>query len=153
MMQHSNDNRGDYADFERIANEQGAHVVPPRSPWPDPDYGYIYLGSPYSLYAGGHQAAADAAAQAAASLMRRGYVVYSPIVHGHALAAHSLPLDWAFWKRQCGPLLVRASGLVVLMLDGWRDSVGLTWEIDVARKAGKPVWFMEPVSGEMEVAA
>lgn len=107
-------------------------------------HGYVYLGSPYSKYEAGHNAAARVVADAAASLMRRGLVIYSPIAHGHAIAAHGLPLDWAFWKAQCQPLVDAAAGLIVLTMDGWQESVGLQYEIEEFVQAGKPILHVSP---------
>lgn len=106
--------------------------------------GYIYLGSPYSKYEAGHTAAARVVADSAARLMRRGMVVYSPIAHGHAVAAHGLPLTWDFWKRQCQPLIDAAAGLIVITMAGWQESVGLQYEIDEFVRAGKPILHVSP---------
>lgn len=103
--------------------------------------GITYLASPYSLLPD-KGAAAAIVARAAAHLMRNGEVVYSPIVHGHAVATHGLPLDWEFWKAQCQPFVALADKLVVLEMDGWRESTGVQWEIGEFRRAGKPVEFM-----------
>ncbi|EYR81914.1 DUF1937 family protein [Shinella sp. DD12] len=107
-------------------------------------HGYLYLGSPYSKYEAGHDAAARVVADAAATLMRRGLVIYSPIAHGHAIAAHGLPLDWAFWKAQCQPLIDGAVGLIVLTMDGWQESVGLQYEIEEFVRTGRPILHVPP---------
>ncbi|WP_165899762.1 DUF1937 family protein [Borborobacter arsenicus] len=102
--------------------------------------GITYLGSPYSLYKHGLHRAAREAAMAAARLMEIGLVVYAPIPHGHSIACWGdLPAEWEFWKRQCQPYIDAASSLVVLKLDGWQDSVGLTYEIECFEEAGKPI--------------
>lgn len=106
--------------------------------------GYIYLGSPYSKYEAGHDAAARVVADSAAALMRRGLVIYSPIAHGHAVAAHGVPLTWDFWKRQCQPLIDSAAGLIVLTMAGWQESVGLQYEIEEFVRAGKPILHVSP---------
>lgn len=107
-----------------------------------PTDGIIYLGSPYSRQAN-LDYAASRAAEAAGSIMMRGFVVYSPICHGHFIAAgEDFPQDWSFWKRQCDPFIEVASALVVLKLDGWRDSVGLTYEIARFHEAGKPIVYV-----------
>lgn len=105
--------------------------------------GYIYLGSPYSKYEAGHDAAARVAADAASRLMCL-MVVYSPIAHGHAAAAHGLPLTWDFWKRQCQPLVDSASGLIVLTMAGWQESVGLQYEIEEFVRMNKPILHVSP---------
>ena len=107
--------------------------------------GYIYLGSPYSKYEAGHDAAARVVADAAARLMQFGMVVYSPIAHGHAITmAGDLPLTWDFWKRQCQPLVDSAAGLIVLTMAGWQESVGLQYEIEEFVRAGKPILHVSP---------
>lgn len=117
--------------------------------------GYIYLGSPYSKYEAGHDAAARVVADSAARLMGSGMVIYSPIAHGHACAAHGLPLTWDFWKRQCQPLIDAAAGLIVLTMAGWHESVGLQYEIEEFVRAGKPIlhvsprWLMENEAGRV----
>ncbi|MCD1264102.1 hypothetical protein B5M44_03955 [Shinella sumterensis] len=107
--------------------------------------GYVYLGSPYSKYEAGHDAAARVVADAAARLMRFGMVVYSPIAHGHAITlAGDLPLTWDFWKRQCQPLVDGAAGMIVLTMAGWQESVGLQYEIEEFVRAGKPILHVSP---------
>lgn len=109
--------------------------------------GFVYLGSPYSLYPD-HDEAADIVAAAAAGLMAQGLVVYSPIVHGHHVSQQGdLPTSWEFWKAQCQPLIDAASALAVLKMDGWGKSVGLQYEIGEFRRAGKPVVFLDSEAG------
>lgn len=114
-----------------------------------PRHGFIYLASPYSLYKHGLHMAARHASRAAASLMKKGLVVYSPIAHGHAIASVSdLPATWEFWKSQCQPMIDAASACVVLKLDGWRDSVGVRYEIDEFERQGKPIVYVDPEAAE-----
>lgn len=103
--------------------------------------GFVYLGSPYSKQPDLDEAAA-LAERAAARLMEGGAVVYSPIAHGHAVAQHGLPVTWKFWKAQCQPFIDAAESLIVLMLDGWDDSVGLTYEIEEFERQGKRVTYV-----------
>lgn len=108
--------------------------------------GIIYLGSPYTLYPNGLHEAARHASRAAAALMARGFVVFAPISHGHAISCLSddLPDSWEFWKAQCQPFIDAAAALVVLKLDGWKESVGLNYEIGEAERQGKPVVYVTP---------
>jgi hypothetical protein len=109
--------------------------------------GYLYLGSPYSKYELGHDAAAYVVGRAAGQLMARGLRIYCPIVHGHYIAkTHKLPEDWSFWKDQCQPMIDAAAALIVLQMDGWDESVGLTYEIEEFRRAGKPVAYVTPAA-------
>jgi len=103
----------------------------------------IYLASPYSHPdAAVRQRRYEAACRAAAELIRRGHVVFSPIAHGHAIAQHGLPMDWGFGERQDRRLLAACDELWVLKLDGWEHSRGVQAEIAIARAAGKPVRFV-----------
>lgn len=105
----------------------------------------IYLASPYS-----HPDAMirrqrfHAACRVAANLLASGMAVFSPIVHGHPLVRHGLPTDWSFWERFDRDHITRCDEVVVLMLDGWRDSVGVAAEIRIAGELGKPVRYLAP---------
>ena len=108
----------------------------------------IYLASPYS-----HDDPAireqhfQAVCRETAELMRRGNVVFSPIVHGHPLVGHGLPTDWPFWERFDREHLRRCDELVVLTLDGWRESVGVAAEIRIADELGTPIRYLAPEGG------
>ena len=117
--------------------------------------GFVYLGSPYSKYYAGHDAAAADVSIVAGRLMHLGLVVYAPIAHGHFISAHAeLPQTWEFWKKQCQPMIDAASSLVVATMEGWQDSVGLTHEIACFLAARKPVIYVDPdVEFEMARAA
>ena len=105
----------------------------------------IYLCSPYSHpeVVVREQRFRDAC-RAAATLLASGLTVFSPIVHGHPLVGHGLPTDWPFWERFDRDHLVRCDEVVVLMLDGWRESVGVAAEIRIAGELGKPVRYLAP---------
>lgn len=102
-----------------------------------------YLASPYShpSFAVREQRFRDAC-RATARLLASGITVFSPIVHGHPLVDHGLPTDWPFWEPYDREHLVRCDGVLVLMLDGWRDSVGVAAEIRIAGELGKPVRYL-----------
>lgn len=104
-----------------------------------------YLASPYS-----HpdldirEERYRAACRAAAALLLAGRPVFSPIAHSHPLVDYGLPADWSFWRRHDRELLARCDEVLVLMLAGWRESVGVREEIRIARELGKPVRFLAP---------
>lgn len=105
----------------------------------------IYLASPYS-----HPEVVvreqrfHAACRAVAALLASGLTVFSPIVHGHPLVDHGLPTDWPFWERFDRDHMTRCDEVVVLMFDGWRESVGVAAEIRIAGELGKPVRYLAP---------
>lgn len=108
---------------------------------------FIYLASPYS-----HADPAIreqrfvAACKAAAKLMLAGDVVLSPIAHSHSIETLGIGhvQSGGFWKTQDVPLLRHADKLVVLMLDGWQESKGIEWEIEMATALLMPVEYLEP---------
>lgn len=102
---------------------------------------YVYLATPYS-----HEnpavmdARADEAIRYVADLSSGGEVVFSPIVHYHEAAKRfGMPRHYEFWHGACTAFLDKASALYVVMLDGWRESLGVKHEIDRAREIGIPV--------------
>jgi hypothetical protein len=115
-------------------------------PMPTPLY---YLASPYS-----HADPAvrrqryDATCRAAAELMGQGKTVFAPIAYSHPLCDYGLPLDWRYWQRHDRRFLAMCDEVVVLMLDGWRESVGVAAEIAIAQELGKPVTYLAE-SGEV----
>ena len=103
----------------------------------------IYLASPYSHpEAEVRQRRFDAACRAAAALIRQGRTVFSPIAHSHAICRYGVPLDWRFWQRHDRRYLQVCDEVAVLMLEGWRESLGVQAEIAIAREYGKPITFL-----------
>jgi hypothetical protein len=87
----------------------------------------------------------ELACMIAAAMIRRGEVVFSPVVHCHPLAALAeLPTDWKYWRPYASAMLQEASQVVVARMPGWRRSRGVTAEIELARRAGIPVAFSRP---------
>ncbi len=107
---------------------------------------YIYLASPYT-----HsdpavmEARFIAACRAAGRLMAEGHQVFSPIAHTHPIAVQcELPRDWGFWKKYDETMIAHAHKLVVLVIDGWRESKGVAAEIAIAIGMGIPVESVLP---------
>lgn len=106
--------------------------------------GFVYLASPYT-----HPDPAVRerrfveVCKVAASLMARGAAVFCPIAHSHPIDLLApLPQTTSFWMAQDLPLLRCASRMVVLMLDGWRQSKGIAAEIAAAEAVGIPIEYM-----------
>lgn len=113
----------------------------------------IYLAAPYSHPEHAIRARRYLyATQAANQLMRRGLLVYSPLTHGHTLAAlGGLGSDFAAWREHCLSFIRHwAQELYVLTLPGWRDSIGVTAEIAEAESLGLPVGYVRhvPLTGK-----
>lgn len=107
--------------------------------------GYWYIGSPYSKYPGGLVEAFKRVCRVTGRFAQAGVPAYSPIAHTHPIAAEGAldPHDHSIWLPFDGPLMEAARGLVVVMMDGWQDSIGLQFEIDHFKRAGKPVMFID----------
>ena len=107
----------------------------------------IYLASPYSHPdAGVRQQRFEAACRAAAALICQGKTAFSPIAHSHAICRYGVPLDWWFWQQHDRRYLEVCDEVAVLMLDGWRESVGVQAEIAIARELDKPITFFKESS-------
>ncbi len=105
----------------------------------------IYLAAPYShpdLTVVGQRFLAINVA--AAKLIADGHIVFSPISMTHPIAMvmgnHLAPA----WSGFDEPFMDACAECVVLMLDGWRESLGVAREIAYFTAAGKPVRYMEP---------
>lgn len=84
-------------------------------------------------------------------LLRRGLIVYSPIVHCHELAKIAdLPRDAKFWERYNFRMIDAASQLLVLMLPGWEESVGIADEVKHAEETKKHILYIEESTDEQE---
>jgi hypothetical protein len=80
----------------------------------------------------------------AAKLVSDGKVAISPIVYGHTLLTfHDMPSDWGFWKNYCETFITKCDKMVLLMLDGWKESEGVKGEIEFATKLGIPIEYIE----------
>lgn len=107
---------------------------------------FLYLASPYSKFNAGLDAAFKAACEQTALLIRAGYNVFSPVAHSHPVAQFGNfdPLDCAMWLEQDEPFMEAAAGIVVLMLEGWQESVGVMHEINRFAEMDKPIVLMVP---------
>ena len=111
--------------------------------------GYWYLATPYSKWLWGLEEANTEAQKLAAALLSIGVKVYSPIAHTHGIAAYVTGVDKRdhdFWLAADKPLLDAAGGLLIADLRGWRDSKGVTLEIQWAKEQKKPYWLLNPVT-------
>jgi nucleoside 2-deoxyribosyltransferase len=105
-----------------------------------------YLASPYT-----HtdpivkKQRAEAVTKSAVDLLHKGVFVFAPISYNEPWEKYNLPGDWHFWSEFDKTFVSRCDGgLIVLMLDGWEKSVGVTAEIEFARSIGLPVYYTTP---------
>jgi len=104
----------------------------------------VYLACPYSHP--DFQIRLDrfnASAQAAALLIRRGLVVYSPITMTHpidvVLAENQSTMGSDYWVDFDEAFMDVCSEMIILTLDGWRDSNGIRREIEYFERQGKKI--------------
>lgn len=111
----------------------------------------VYLSTPYSLFQSGLEAAAEEAAKLEAKLVKNGVKAYSPISHTHPLGKRAeIDLkNHQFWLEYDEPFMEAAEAMVIGELPGWQDSYGCNYEQDIFRAAGKPVFFIHPLSLEV----
>lgn len=74
-------------------------------------------------------------------LNSKGILTISPI-HKHLLFMNgsSLPNDWDFWKNLSLSLLSKSTGMILLQMEGWKDSIGVQAEIEFAKNNHIPIY-------------
>ena len=74
----------------------------------------------------------------AGDLVSRGAVAISPITYGHVIA------DWNFWMDFCLVLLAKCDEILVCnTMVGWKESRGVTAEIEFAKKNGIKITYLK----------
>jgi hypothetical protein len=102
-----------------------------------------YLASPYT-----HKdpkvmkKRADIVTKAAVDLLRQDVYVFAPIAYNAPWERHDLPGDWTFWEPFDKAFVERMDAVVVLTIDGWKESVGVTAEIEFAKEKNIPVKYL-----------
>lgn len=85
----------------------------------------------------------DEVCRIAARMTCHGYTVFCPIAHSHALEEFGVPSSWDFWKRIDTDIIKRCDKLIVAdTIPGWRESVGVLEEIEIAKEHGIPVYML-----------
>lgn len=107
---------------------------------------FWYLASPYTKYPGGWHEAFEAAAYNAALLVDKGINIFSPITHSHPMAMRGeiSPDNADAWKALDEPFVRLAHGLIILKLDGWDTSDGVTNEFTSFINRLLPIIYMTP---------
>lgn len=114
---------------------------------PNPTATLIYLATPYTRYPGGHEAAFELACQSAAVFLAADIPVFSPIAHSHPIAKHMTAehlVDHDLWVRIDAPMLAACAAMIVVTVEGWRESRGVQHEIAMFEQAEKPVTHWAP---------
>jgi len=82
------------------------------------------------------------------------YLFFGPVSHSHPVGQF-MPSDFNtfwFWVESQDHYWVaeRADEVWVLMLDGWKESKGVQYEIALAKERGIPIKYFDPKTYEQE---
>ena len=106
----------------------------------------IYLACPYSDKS--PKVEHDrfiAATICAANRMERKELIFSPITHSHPIRRYAgLEGDFEFWKDFCVATLTACQVMYVLTLPGYKESVGVQAELNIAYNLGMPIHYLDP---------
>lgn len=116
----------------------------------------IYLGTVYSRYCDGHEAAHRIACEISAKLIGTSLLrIYCPVAHMHPIAwfGDLSPTDDSIWDWQNEIMIERSDALLVAEMDGWRRSRGLARELESFEAASKPVYYLDLEAFEVGTSA
>jgi len=105
----------------------------------------VYLACPYSHPDRSVRVARfQAVNKVAARLMGEGQFIFSPISHTHPIAeAGDLPLSWEYWATYDRAILSECHKLIVLKLEGWKESAGIKGEVQIATELGLQIEYLD----------
>ena len=83
-----------------------------------------------------------------AELISNGVYAFSPVIHCHPIAQYGLPFDYNFWGRWGSRFFSIFDEVIIYQLDGWRDSIGIKAESEIATAMGLPIRYVEPEDNE-----
>jgi hypothetical protein len=107
--------------------------------------GYWYIATPYTKYPDGLDVAANHAEFVGGELVRHGVKAYSPIAYCHKIAKRVglNPTDINIWIPFHEPMISASYGLIVAKMLTWEISTGVSEEIKIYEKAGKPIEYLD----------
>jgi len=105
-----------------------------------------YLATPFTRHPRGLDAAFREACFTAELVRRLGLDVYCPIEETFSVSKRTKidPLDYEFWQAVIAPWIPRCDRILVAMIDGWEQSVGIEHERREFRRLGKPELLIHP---------
>jgi hypothetical protein len=108
-----------------------------------------YLASPYTHKSKSIMKRRErAVTHAAAKLTEQGYTLICPITTSAQLVQfmENTSSVWADWEKNDKRLVKVSDFVIVLCLDGWDKSVGVTAEIEYAKALNKSIMYISPES-------
>lgn len=118
---------------------------------------FIYLASPYSHASDAvmiqrYEAALDFLGLAVVDPMLSGFFIFSPVATWHPVAIRKcLPKSAVFWRQTNEREMLHAHAVFILDIPGWKESVGVSFEIDFAHRLCIPVYVATPDYDRCEV--
>lgn len=105
---------------------------------------YIYVASPYSHPDPAvRQERFEQVCKFTAWCFSRGLEVYSPVAYTHLIQGqYNIPWQSKFWDGFSLTMLRPARSMIVLQLDGWEHSLGVSLELTECLETSKPVSYM-----------
>lgn len=81
----------------------------------------------------------------ATDLTNQGRAIYSPISSWHTIACKfDMPKTFEFWEKLNLSFLAQCNRLIVVMLSGWKESIGLAGEIEFAEECNIGIEYLDP---------
>lgn len=105
----------------------------------------IYLSSPYTTGPDSPEKRQVDTDKATAWLMEHsGVYIFSPITYERRIKdIYGENKDWDFWGPRDAAMVEHADEVWVLCLPNWENSRGVNFEINEAKKLGKPVQYIQ----------
>ena len=105
----------------------------------------VYLATPYSGSDEEMDFRAIIVNSIAKDLANEGVMVYSPVSSWHEIASkYKMPRNYEFWKDMCETFVSKCDKVIVVILPGWHDSVGVRGEVEFARDNNIKVEYLDP---------
>lgn len=87
-------------------------------------------------------------------LLKMGVLPYSPVL-AHLVRCYTtkLPGSWDYWKQYSLTLLKKSDVMIVLTIEGWKESEGLKGEIEFAKEESIEIVYLDAealLKGELE---
>jgi hypothetical protein len=87
----------------------------------------------------------ELACAAAGVLMKCGHKVFAPIAHSHRIGQLiGSSVDHDFWLEQDFAILRHCDQMLVLLINGWKESKGVQAEIEFCKARAIPVEYLFP---------
>jgi hypothetical protein len=113
---------------------------------------YYYISNPYNGTEEQREERAQIAAKVCGQLLKKDVHAWSPIVHNHSMMKtyneftleerRTKILDFDF------SLLKASKGMIVLKIQGWKDSFGVKAEIELCQRLSIPIKYLNPADLE-----